>query len=283
METENTPPALAPVKPALTLLEMSADFDVIAKALADAQAEMEQPEKNRTAKVVSSRGSYEYHYADLAAVLNACKPLAKHGIAMVQFPENKNEEYAYTDDQGNPACAWRVTVAVTTKFLLGKQFLANRVEVVAESMAPQGIGKAETYCRRYGLQMLAGLAGEQDDDAGDGSDEKRFPAPEEGPRRASTGLAAGQQQLTVEILDIKSRQDAQKRWFYAIKIKGVADWIDANESQYNLAKRTKGTGVQVSAVFGKKPSGYLAMSSLDEVPPPGAIFASGKETAVVGS
>ena len=57
----------------------------IAEALAAAQAEMQQPKKDRSVTVRSDKGSYEFSYATLDVVIEAARgPLTKNGIAFVQ-------------------------------------------------------------------------------------------------------------------------------------------------------------------------------------------------------
>ncbi len=63
-------------------------IEKLAVALAAAQAEMTNPKKTHTAHVTSQRtgGKFEYHYADLAEIIEHVRPvLAKHKLAFVQL------------------------------------------------------------------------------------------------------------------------------------------------------------------------------------------------------
>jgi hypothetical protein len=129
----------------------------LATALAKAQAEIENAEKNSTAELVfkdkegrESPTRHKVRYADLAAVFNAVRgPLAKHGLSIVQFVRN--------DMNGT---------TVTTRLMHESgEYLENEVWLPVPLKTPQGYGSAITYARRYGLQALVGLAAEEDDDA----------------------------------------------------------------------------------------------------------------------
>lgn len=134
-------------------MQVSAKCGGIFAAIAKAQLEMKHPSKDKVAKIPSSKGSYEYRYADLPSVIDAIRALQKCGVAVIQNPSL----------EGN-------TVLITT--ILGHQdgadgqWIAGTLAMTVNDSRPQTIGSAVTYGRRYALQSLAGVAAEQDDDGG---------------------------------------------------------------------------------------------------------------------
>lgn len=129
----------------------SPTIEKIAAALSAAQAEIGNPTKNRTAKVKSDKGNYEYSYADLAAVLEAVRPvLSKHQIAIVQPPTMPAQK--------------RLEVLTVLLHASG-EWIGSSLAIDLSGTRPQDVGVAITYLRRYQVQSLAGVASEDDDDA----------------------------------------------------------------------------------------------------------------------
>jgi hypothetical protein len=124
-------------------MKTSNETDKIDAALARAQAEMTNPAFD------STNPHFKSKYASLAAVRNGIIPiLARHGIACVQ--ELLHEE-------GKVGCATRLSCA------------GQWIEFAPFYLPPskgdaQGYGSASTYARRYSLQAVAGVAGDEDDD-----------------------------------------------------------------------------------------------------------------------
>ena len=120
------------------------DIGAIAKALAAAQAEMSNPGFD------SSNPHFKSKFASLAAVRNAVVPtLAKHGIAVVQDVQ--------TVENG---------VACYTLLLheSGQRLTLGPLVMPASKSDAQGFGSASTYARRYALQSVACVVGDDDDD-----------------------------------------------------------------------------------------------------------------------
>lgn len=132
----------------------------IAAALAAAQAQMGAALKD------SSNPHFRSRYADLASVVEATRPhLAAHGIAIVQMPET---------------CKETGEVAVTTALIhKSGQIIACRLSAVCKDLAPQPVGSAITYLRRYGLMAVAGIA--PDDDDGEAAMGRQYQQPERRP------------------------------------------------------------------------------------------------------
>jgi len=129
--------------------EHSTEIGEIAASLAKAQSVIKQPNKNRIAKIFSPKGSYEYNYADLPDVLEACIPhLSANGIALIQSP--------FTG---------RDYVSVTTMLIhTSGQWFKSKLTMGIADTRPQTVGSAITYARRYSVGPLVGVAPDDDDD-----------------------------------------------------------------------------------------------------------------------
>jgi ERF superfamily len=137
----------------------SETIGAIALALAKAQGELANPEKALTATIRSPNwreANRTFRYASLSSGLDlARKSLGRHEIATVQTTAIDVE------------AGWiRLT---TTLAHSSGEWLSSEWPVcaLADTTAPQRMGAALTYARRYGLFTLVGIAGEDDLDAPD--------------------------------------------------------------------------------------------------------------------
>jgi len=187
-------PVTSPVPVACALMR-SAEFGKIAAALAAAQGEMTAALKENANPAFKSR------YADLASVLDACRPaLSKAGIAITQPPSITGAD-----------------VAVETWFLHSSgEFLACRVTAKAKGTDPQSIGSTITYLRRYGLMALAGVAPDDDDDGNAASRRREEPRPRFEPSREEAAPAPRPgiplTVVTVEQYDAWAARNSRSSW-----------------------------------------------------------------------
>jgi hypothetical protein len=150
--TSSTAPP--PAVPSVGDIVFSDRFDALAAALAEAQARFTVAGKDKTANVPGKEGKagFKYSYADLEAVAAACVPhLNAAGIAVLQPIEVQGQQ-----------------VRATT-YLMHKsgQWMRASLVLNAQSPAPQHIGSAASYGRRYGLAAMVGVvASDEDDDGG---------------------------------------------------------------------------------------------------------------------
>ena len=94
---------------------------------------------------------FKSKYADLGEVVKAVKePFAANGLSYVQFPINDGD---------------RIGVETILMHDSG-EWLMNSFTVKATKQDAQGAGSVITYCRRYGLQAVAGIPSEDDDGNG---------------------------------------------------------------------------------------------------------------------
>ena len=114
----------------------------IAIAMNKAQFEMGGAHKGANNPFFKSK------YADLSSVVQAVKePFASNGLSYVQFP---------IEDGG------RVGIETILMHISG-EWLSNSFTVNLTKQDAQGAGSAITYCRRYGLQAVAGIPSDDDD------------------------------------------------------------------------------------------------------------------------
>lgn len=125
--------------------------EVIALALAKAQAKFVQPEKNKVVTVKPRDGSppYSFNYADYAAIVAAVVgPLAENGICFTHFLE--------LTDRGN-------LLLVTQLIHSSGQFFECTWPIRSNS-EPKSIGGDMTYGKRYCLSALTGCVADDDVD-----------------------------------------------------------------------------------------------------------------------
>jgi hypothetical protein len=137
----------------------SETIGAIAAALAKAQAQLVNPEKSLVGTIPSeqSGGSERlFRYAPLSSGLDIVrKTLSHHEIATVQT----------TSIDG---AAGIILLSTVLAHASGEWISSDwPVCAINETAAPQQMGAALTYARRYGLFTLVGIAGEDDLDAPD--------------------------------------------------------------------------------------------------------------------
>jgi hypothetical protein len=138
-------------------MKTSETINEIATALAKAQASMGRAKKDAT------NPHFGKSYADLDACWDACQePLTSNGIAVIQA--NKPTENG-------------VTIETRLIHSSGQWIQDEGLFVPASKIDAQGFGSAETYCRRYALCAMVGIAPDDDDgNAAAQSAPKRQPA-----------------------------------------------------------------------------------------------------------
>lgn len=124
----------------------------LAAAFARAQLEMQNPAFD------AANPHFKSRFASLAAVRNAVIPcFAKHGIALTQD---------ITSVDAGVSCVTILMHASGQERRFGPLILP-----VAKNDA-QGFGSASTYARRYTMQSVAGVVGDDDDDGNAASKQK---------------------------------------------------------------------------------------------------------------
>jgi len=157
----------------------------IAGALAKAQSEIANAHKK------SVNPHFRSSYADLAEVLNTVRPVfASHDMSVIQAPE-------YGDGI--------VTVETMITHSSG-EWIASSVSAPVSKQDAQGVGSAITYCRRYGLAAMAGIA--QEDDDGNGA--------VQGPGKAKAKATDAQVKTARDQINACESMDAMKKIWQAL-------------------------------------------------------------------
>src|SRR5712671_8224683 len=136
----------------------SQSISSIASALAKAQIELSNPEKSLTATIRSPfprEADRTFRYASLASGLDIVrKKLGQHEIATIQTTSiDQNGQIHLTTLLAHASGEW-----ISSDW---------PVCPISETAAPQKMGAALTYARRYALFALVGIAGEDDLDTPD--------------------------------------------------------------------------------------------------------------------
>jgi len=128
----------------------SADISRIAPALVQAQAAMENPQRNRSVQVRTQAGAYSFRYATLDRITDmARRVLAENGLCVLQP--------IVSTDRG-PAL-------VTRLLHESGQWMECEVALPSLGPNPQAFGSVVTYVRRYTLSAMLNIAPDEDDDA----------------------------------------------------------------------------------------------------------------------
>lgn len=123
-------------------MRTSETIDALSGALAKAQAELQNPPKNKTNPHFNSK------YVDLSDGLETIrKTLGKHGIAFVQS-----------------TMAHETIIILHTRLMHSSGQWIESTYPVSGLEKHQAMGSALTYARRYALFSMVGVAGEDDDD-----------------------------------------------------------------------------------------------------------------------
>lgn len=92
---------------------------------------------------------YNSAYASLSATQEMVRaPLAKHNLAIVQSVSYEENNYY-----------------LETRLVHGSgQWISDKIKLMIDRQNMQGLGSAVTYAKRYTLQAILGICGDEDDD-----------------------------------------------------------------------------------------------------------------------
>lgn len=189
-----------------------AETKTLAEALCAAQKMMQNPKKDKTAKVRTRTGvEYTYNYTTLDAVLDVVRPaLNENGVFLSQHSE--------VVENG---------MLLHTAVMYGDTMQVLDVTPYQYDSDPQEFGKRETYARRYSLLKAFGLAGDDDTDGDTGAGGTTPPA---NPRNHPLGYTTGKAQAAPDkkkwltrCLQLKAQCMAQ-----GVKESGLDSWYKAS-------------------------------------------------------
>lgn len=193
-------------------MRTSEQTDQLATALAVAQGEM----KNATLNKINPH--FKSKYADLAGIRDATIPhLAKNGLSVAQGTELDGERL----------------LVVTRLMHKSGQWVESRFPIAIA--APQAMGSAYTYAKRYSLSAMCGIAADEDDDANAAQDTKPAMSPSNGTPGASKAANRGDfEKMTQAIRSaptIKALDDWHKTNVTAIE-KLPPDWVNELRTEF---------------------------------------------------
>jgi hypothetical protein len=155
------------------LIETSPTIGKLAEALAKAQGEMGAAVKG------SENTFYKNSYADLGSVIEAGKPIHKHGLSVIQLPVGEG-------------------TVVTMLMHSSGEWIRGTLTLKATKPDAQGTGSAISYARRYMQQALLNIPSVDDDGQAAVTPElKKEPkketkkAPRKAPRKDNKPVDAG--------------------------------------------------------------------------------------------
>jgi len=126
-------------------MKFSTQVGQIAKAMAAAQSEMQNP------KFDAANPHFRSKFASLSAVRDAVVPVfAKHGVSLTQD---------LSSAEGGIGCT---TILMHES---GEWIAYGPLVMPYQKDDAQGRGSAGTYCKRYAMQAVAAVVGDEDDDA----------------------------------------------------------------------------------------------------------------------
>lgn len=167
-------------------MKTSENIADISAALAKAQGEMKNPEKNRTARIpTKAGGSYEYNYADLPATFDCVRSaLAKNGLSHTAATTYDN-----------------MSMVISVRLLHTSGQWIEASAMLPSTQDPKMLAANLTYLRRYLFNGLVGIAGDDDLDSDPENEKAKYeerrqssrpaeaPATPMGPRPAPAGLS----------------------------------------------------------------------------------------------
>lgn len=166
-------------------MNRSEQINELVKALAKAQAEMQNPAFDQM------NPHFRNKFASLAAVRNAVIPvLSKHGLTLTQ---------ELTSGDRGP----RVLTMISHES--GQWMEFGPLEMPVAKGDAQGVGSAATYARRYSMMAVCAVVGDEDDDGNEASKGK---SPLSGPINPRDGF-----------FDSLPKEDKQRILDMAIEVK----------------------------------------------------------------
>lgn len=138
----------------------------LAAALAAAQAEIKNPQRNREVTVQTKMGGkYKFKYATLDAIIDCIRgPLTKNGLWFTQTMESIDG---------------RLCLVTTLLHSSGER--THSTVPLGNSTSNQELGSELTYKRRYSLTALLGVAADEDDDGNIADGNTSTPTPTRAP------------------------------------------------------------------------------------------------------
>lgn len=194
---------------------MSEQVNELFAAMAKAQATIQPALKDKANPFFKSR------YCDLASVWSACRDsLSSNGICVVQTVD-KNESGMFL---------------ITTLGHMSGQWMRSQMPILLGKMDPQSLGSAITYCRRYSLAAIVGVAPDDDDD---GERAQQTYRKQEAQNQELPKPLPISKEMVQELVDLESQvsQECREKSKKFMQEKcGTGDFLRLNQDQYRIVK-----------------------------------------------
>lgn len=167
--------------------EASPSIAKLSEALAKAQHKMRAASKDAE-NPAFKQGNRLARYANLASIWDAWRDAGpEHGLAVMQVPTGSGDGF--------------VTIRTVLSHSSG-EWIASVLTMPVTKRDAQGVGSAITYCRRYALAALVGVAPDDDDDGNAAANVDRRTQNEPPPRpQYQTQAAPQSRERSVEATD----------------------------------------------------------------------------------
>lgn len=224
-------------------MRQSDTINELAAALAKAQGEFTNPERNREVTVkTKTGGDYKFKYATFDAILDTVRgPLSANGLALVQ----------------GVAISERGTMLATKLLHASGQWVESETPVFYSEDRAQAFGSGVSYAKRYAVAALLGITADEDDDGNNAEGNRatfkdRKPAPK--PFEQGKPLNEARREMdagTAQSAPPKPKaQPTAKEWAHSDDAKawlaraatelaaisdsgGIREWRDANAASIN--------------------------------------------------
>lgn len=241
----------------IVIVRHSPDIGELAGALSLAQGQFESVEKSLQAKIKMREekggGEYRYSYERLADVLDVIrKPMSDNGLAYMQFP--------FTGLR---------TFTVRTMLLhKSGQWIYNDLRANLISLAPQDVGSACSYIRRYALKAILSLSAtdaEENDGAEFVRDQRRADPPRPAAQRSQERQATPEPAKTSDAWMKGAVHEVIEKGDDAVVVRLVTGYQAATKDPELLAgarKLKKGDVVELVATPPTRPKTYPILKEI---------------------
>lgn len=210
----------------------------LAEALAKAQGEMSNAAKDKDNPFFKSK------YADLTSIWEACRePLSKNGLAVSQVIDLNETGLILRSVLMHASGEWFESV----------------MPIRPVKQDPQGVGSAITYCRRFALASLVGVAPGDDDDGNEasGNAKPKPHAPHVVPHHPTAVIPAAKavapvgkisREQAAELVDLCKRAgDSKEEMTEHLKTYKLDKVVDCDERIYGEMKQYFQTKIEFMA------------------------------------
>lgn len=200
-------------------MRISDSTTALVAALVKARADFPAIPKDAVARV-GKDGAREYHYADLSAILDAIGPgLARYELAILQSVDAESS-------------------SLITRLAHTSGEWVECTYPLQMDQAPQALGSALTYARRYSIQALLCLAAADDDGAqatkpAKAPKVKAAPAPEPAPELKRAPLITQPQRKRMFAIATKAGWTTDQVKAHLLRRFGLESTSDIRSDQYD--------------------------------------------------